>query len=479
MKKVTLLLISLIICTPVFAQWAADLRLTNNSSNSYTPLNNARCIAVSGQLVFTVWYDNRDGNYEIYFKRSTDAGLTWSADGRLTNDTARSEYPVIEIASGVIHVFWRDLRDGNSEVYYKRSTNGGNSWGTDVRLTNNSESSEFPSASSDGNTIIVTWFDSRDGNQEIYIKRSTDAGVNWGSDVRLTNNFAISDYPSISSAGSIFHMVWREFRDGPPQIYYKRSTDAGNTWGADTRIVNTVYNAEYPSISAFGSIVNVTWSDDRNTDIELYQKRSTDGGTTWNSDARMTNSPGNSDYSSVTASGVYVHIVWQDDRDGNLEIYYKQSTNSGSTWGTDTRLTNNSSGSYQPSIGVSGQVIHLVWEDTRDGNSEIYYKRNPTGNPTGITNTGGELPETFSLAQNYPNPFNPVTGFEFRIAESGLVKISVYDALGREVETLVNNELNPGTYKAEWDASKHNSGVYFYRLTAGTYIETKKMILVK
>lgn len=479
MEKITLLLISLIICSPVFSQWAADVRLTNNSSNSYTPLNNARCIAVTGQLVFTVWYDNRDGNYEIYFKRSTDAGLTWSADGRLTNDTARSEYPAIEIASGVIHVFWRDLREGNSEVYYKRSTNSGNSWGADVRLTNNSANSEFPSAASDGNTVIVTWVDSRDGNQEIYVKRSTDAGVSWGSDIRLTNNFAISDYPSISAAGNIIHLVWREFRDGPPQIYYKRSTDAGATWGADTRLVNTTTNAEYASVSAAGAIVNVTWSDERNTDIELYHKRSTDGGTTWSGDIRLTNSAGNSDYGSVFASGVYVHVVWQEARDGNLEIYYKQSTNSGASWEADTRLTNNTSSSYQPSIGLSGQVLHMVWSDTRDGNSEIYYKRNPTGNPVGISANGTEIPLTYSLSQNYPNPFNPVTSFEFRIAEFGLVKISVYDALGREVETLVNNELNPGTYKAEWNASKLNSGVYFYKLTTGNFTETKKMVLVK
>lgn len=477
MKTLTILI--LFICSQLFSQWSADTRLTNNSSISYTSVNNARCIAAAGPLVFAVWFDNRDGNFEIYFKRSTDSGITWSADGRLTNDAAVSEFPAIEASSGIIHVFWRDLRDGNGEIYYKRSTNGGLNWSADTRLTNNTSNSEYPSASSDGNTVLVTWTDNRDGNKEIYIKRSTDGGISWGSDVRLINNSAISDFPSVSFAGNIGHLVWREFRDGPPQIYYKRSTDGGNTWGTDTRIVNTSGNAEYASVSASGANVNITWSDDRNTDIELYHKRSTDGGTTWGTDTRLTNSAGNSDYSSVIASGVYVHVVWQDERNGNQQIYYKQSTNSGVTWGADTRLTNNSFNSYQPSIGFSGQVLQVLWEDTRDGNSEIYYKRNPTGNPVGITTLNNELPGKFSLFQNYPNPFNPVTNIVFSIPNAGFTKLVIYDALGREIESLVNSDLNPGTYKAQWDASKINSGVYFYRLYSGSYSETKKMMLIK
>ncbi len=74
-----------------FAQWQPDVRLTNDPANSYTSYNNAWCIASSGIVVHVVWYDNRDGNNEIYYKRSTDAGVSWGADTRLTNNTAESE----------------------------------------------------------------------------------------------------------------------------------------------------------------------------------------------------------------------------------------------------------------------------------------------------------------------------------------------------------------------------------------------------
>ena len=98
---------------------------------------------------------------------------------------------------------------------------------------------------------------------------------------------------------------------------------------------------------------------------------------------------------------------------------------------------------------------------------------------TGITPLYNEIPQGFSLEQNYPNPFNPSTNFEFKIAETGLVKLSVYDALGREIETILNKTLTAGTYKAEWNASNYPSGVYFYRITAGEFSEVRKMTLVK
>jgi len=86
---------------------------------------------------------------------------------------------------------------------------------------------------------------------------------------------------------------------------------------------------------------------------------------------------------------------------------------------------------------------------------------------------------TYSLNNNYPNPFNPVTRIGFRIPEQGQVKLIIYDLLGRAVQTLVNDNLKQGYYEVEWNASNYSSGVYFYRLAAGNFTQTKKMILLK
>ena len=102
--------------------------------------------------------------------------------------------------------------------------------------------------------------------------------------------------------------------------------------------------------------------------------------------------------------------------------------------------------------------------------------------PYGIVNVSDEnknVIKEFSLSQNFPNPFNPTTTIEYKIPKSTIVKICVYDILGREVETLVNEQKTAGNYRVEFNASKLASGVYFYRMQAGNFIETKKLLLIK
>jgi len=93
--------------------------------------------------------------------------------------------------------------------------------------------------------------------------------------------------------------------------------------------------------------------------------------------------------------------------------------------------------------------------------------------------SGGEIPENFVLRQNYPNPFNPSTSIEYTLPRAGYVTLKVYDVLGGEVASLIDGEHAAGTFRSIWDASGLPSGVYFYRLIAGDYVQTKKAVLVK
>ncbi len=486
MKKLFLILL-ITNCSLLIAQWQPDVRLTNDPAPSHTSFNNAWCIAASGNVVHVVWNDERDGNKEIYYKRSTDGGVSWGADTRLMNNTALSEFPSVSVSGSVVHVVWNDFRDGNHEIYYKRSTDGGTSWGADTRLTNATGTSSKSSVAVSGSAVHVVWRDDRDGNEEIYYKRSTDGGTSWGADTRLTINAALSYSSSVAVSGTVVHVVWYDQRDGNFEIYYKRSTDGGISWGADTRLTNNTANSAFPSVAVSGQVVHVIWMDERDgfNNYEIYYKRSTDGGTSWGADTRLTNDPAPSWRPSVAVSGTVVHIVWLDYRDVNYEIYYKRSTDGGVNWGADTRLTNAPENSLYASVSVSGSAVHVVWEDARDGGyEEIYYKRDPTGNPVGIININSEIPNQFSLLQNYPNPFNPSTKIQFALPKSSFAKVVVYDMLGKEIETIVNEQLNAGTYEADFpapsgDGSKLSSGVYYYKLTAGVYSETKKMVLMK
>lgn len=103
----------------------------------------------------------------------------------------------------------------------------------------------------------------------------------------------------------------------------------------------------------------------------------------------------------------------------------------------------------------------------------------PTCNLSGIENLNGNIPGKYFLYQNYPNPFNPVTELKFDLPKGSFVELVVYDLLGKEVIKLVNQQLNPGSYKVNWDAGNYSSGVYFYKLIAGEFEVNKKMILIK
>ncbi len=442
------------------AQWQPDQRLTNNPSPSNTSLNNAWCVAASGDTVHVAWDDQRTGNYEIFYKRSTDGGLTWGADTQLTN-SIYSYDPCITVSGSVVHIVWQEEKDGYYEMYYKRSVDGGVTWDADKRLTTNTSDSWNPSIAVNGQVIHVVWEDERQGNSEIYYKGSTDGGVTWGADTRLTNNPADSWNPSVSVSGPVVHVVWYDDRDGNWEIYYKRSADGGLSWGPETRMTTNTNVSRYPCIAASGSVVHLVWHDDRDGNYEIYYKQSTDGGISWGTDTRLTNAAEISMYPNVAVSGPAVHVVWFDMRDGNYEIYYKRSTDGGISWESDTRLTDDPAFSFYPSVAVSGNAVHVVWQDARDGNNEIYYKHNPTGDPVGINEpliSGNKIGVS-------PNPFTD----EITVSNSKNepCEIIIYDITSRKImQKKFTNTVNLNT-------SLIGKGIYIFE------IKNKETILRK
>jgi len=146
------------------------------------------------------------------------------------------------------------------------------------------------------------------------------------------------------------------------------------------------------------------------------------------------------------------------------------------------------------------QIMVLSFTVTRDGGNNFqnicvmqsmsdtalkyYYNDFQTCIPIGIQPISNKMPERFALYQNYPNPFNPSTKIKFEIPslEEGrgrIISLIIYDILGREITTLVNEELNPGTYEVDWLAENYPSGVYFYSITTNGFFDSKKMILLK
>jgi hypothetical protein len=145
------------------------------------------------------------------------------------------------------------------------------------------------------------------------------------------------------------------------------------------------------------------------------------------------------------------------------------STKYGTSWTSiSTGLTNN----IINALAVSGtKLMAGTW------GSGVWSR--PLSEITSVQTTSGILPTEFNLKQNYPNPFNPTTNIKFDVAKLSNVKIVVFDVMGREVQTLVNESMKPGTYETKFDGAKLTSGVYFYKITAGDFSQTKRMLMIK
>jgi hypothetical protein len=181
------------------------------------------------------------------------------------------------------------------------------------------------------------------------------------------------------------------------------------------------------------------------------------------------------------------------------DIYSSYSDNNGATWSTPINLTNTSAldeifvtiaktGNSANNVGMVFQVSECPGSSSFNQTSTpqcpvywVYRRYDPvTGNLIGVKSVSGEIPNSFSLQQNYPNPFNPSTNIRFDMPKNDYVTLKVYDIIGREIRTLLKNEyVSAGVKEVVFDGSDVASGVYFYRIEAGDFKATKKMMLVK
>jgi hypothetical protein len=188
--------------------------------------------------------------------------------------------------------------------------------------------------------------------------------------------------------------------------------------------------------------------------------KTTNFGASWNSvSSNLPNAPAN-DIIINPATPTTLYLA--------TDVGVMISTNDGGSWSVYNTGIPSSVPCHDLTLHSSGKLV--VWTHGRSA----YY----TDVPVGITPIS-QVASEFSLKQNYPTPFNPVTRFEFQIAKSAPVTLVVYNTLGEQVQTILNQQLSPGSYKIDFDAGNLSSGIYFYRLIAGNFTDTKKMILVK
>jgi hypothetical protein len=389
MKPITLTLI-LLLPLGLSAQFTFENKVTNSPGKSYTSFNNANVMVAHGDVVHLVYTGESGLEGEVFYQQSIDGGISWQMAVQLTPDNGSfSGYPAIAFWNNEVHVAWTDRRNGNDDIYYRKSADGGTTWLPETRITNHTADSSFPCLSTSGPLVNLVWTDTRFEAEEVYYCRSLNSGQSWGEQVRLTQDTGNSINTSVSSLANDVHVVWQDNRNGNDEIYYKRSTDGGLTWGADVRLTNNSFKSSFPSVVTMGKTIIVVWSDLREGNAEIFGLRSVDNGDTWSEDFRLTNSPRESLMPKIAMEGAFAFLTWHELSDVavNWEVQSCYSTDGGTTWTPQRQISAEAGFSGNATVCVEDLLVIIAWTDSRFGDTEVFTRRNPTGNPLHSTHT--------------------------------------------------------------------------------------------
>jgi hypothetical protein len=255
--------------------WIGTKRLTWSDGDSYA----TGITTDSSDNIHVVWEEGiplYSGFTEIFYKRSTDGGATWLGSERLTWSSSHSGWAAIAAgASGYIHVVWNSDVSGNYEIYYKRSTDGGGNWSWAKRLTWNAGDSRQPAIAVSGNDIYVVWYDISPGNTEIFYKKSANGGITWYGTKRLTWNALETWRPEVViDPSNHVHIVWQDETSGNYEIYHRKSTNGGAAWTAAKRLTWNSGLSIRPKIAADSlSDLHLVWEDNSPGNYEIFYKK--------------------------------------------------------------------------------------------------------------------------------------------------------------------------------------------------------------
>ena len=450
--------------------------------------------------IFIAWTDFRsNSSYDIYAQHILSDGLAqWSVNGIPICTAVNSQYDpniISDNDQGAI-ISWDDERNNNLDIYAQRIDSVGNFlWIINgERVCAAADDQEFPLMVSDGNHgAIIVWWDFRSNNfYDIYAARvDLDGNFPWiinGIPICVANDDQWFPYISESENGSAI-ICWyddRNYITSAADVYAQKIDSSGNIlWQSNGVVICKAPGSQYLPvlISDTNGGAIISWYDARNgiDNLDIFaSKISFDG--------RI---PVELTSFTATAEQNTVSLNWQTATETNnsgFEMQRSQMSNVKSQM--DWKVV-----AFIPGFGTTAEPKSYSFTDENLSSGKYQYRLKQIdfdGTFEYSNQVEVEITSTteFSLAQNYPNPFNPTTKIKYTIPfvtlslSKGdiLVSLKVFDVLGNEIATLVNEQQQPGTYEVEFNVGQAislSSGVYYYQLRSGSFVETKKMVVIK
>jgi hypothetical protein len=412
-------------------------------------------------------------NKVVWLKNVDGSGTNWTEYTIANFNNATDVYGTDVDGDGDIDAVGVSY-NGDDVRWWENVDGSGTNWDEHVVSNSfNGARSVFASdIDGDGDTDIlgaaslgwdITWWENSDGSGNSWIEHSINSNYNWAFSVYASD---IDDDGDTDVLGTAFFgddITWWENTDGSGLNWYEHLVDGNFDGARDVAAADMDGDGDPDIIGVAQEDADITWWDVTSC-VESSELVSSildiQAGADWDSLTWTSGEPlGTSIYFQVRCSTDPLYMGdWSTDitTPGSLENYLTDG---------DQYVQ------YKVFLETTNPGLSPVLEDVTISWSEFI---------TGIDDEDNfTKPSAFQLLPNYPNPFNPTTTIKYSIPSDGFVKLRVFNTLGEEVSTLVNEFKSAGNYEVSFNAANLNSGVYFYKLQAGNFVETKKMILMK
>ncbi|MGI0040813.1 MAG: sialidase family protein [Nitrosopumilaceae archaeon] len=509
----------------VFAEQTSAVNLSNTSGKSYRPQ-----IFVQGQNVYAVWTDNTQGNNEIFFTKSKNGGASFEPLLNLSNNNGSSAFPRLVVSEPNVYVVWYDYSPGQSDIFFAQSNDTGKrfnvihvqtpkpsfnpwlaTWANYVYLVwndggktatielpngesrivdvetgdeeiifgrsqDNGQTFEFTNISNtpgkiswnprirvDESNVYVVWNEMTGKASDIFFSASNDNGNFFGDPINVSNNPLESLDAGIAVNENKIYLIWNQKTSDSSDIFFSTSADNGNEFSKPINLSKSKDVSQIirdTQIALSGDKIFVVWYDETEYGSDVFFTKSVDGGLTFSNPINLSQTNARSELPQIVASNENVFIVWQDFSQGNGDIFLRESTDSGATFGSIRNLSNNEEESnifiLGPQIFLANNEVYTVWEDIINNTSDLFLtsfkqsEKQDTGQLLLSTLNETANVEVSIDRQNFM--VNEITNFTLRFLDpenGSLLKdvnysFEVYDSAGLIVQNMQNQHAESG-----------------------------------
>ena len=357
---------------------------SNNTKNLSQNLEDSvyAQVSTSGENVYIVWQESVGSNeakdYDIFFIVSRDGGATFTSPINLSNNKGFSEHPQISASRNNVYIVWVDDNNtGYREVLFRKSSDNGRSFEPVSQLSKDKVDSFNAEIDSYDSNVYVVWNEFQNNyRNNIFFVESRNNGTVFNVAKRFEDADKYS-YPKIAAFGDYQYIVWNARNSkSVGEIFFEKISNNLNESSSDTKKIIAKYMVDGESkVSAWSNKVLIFWTaDNSNNSTQVYiLKSDTDGKKFTDKQVLSEHYVDSSNVESVIRNNE-LFVIWQDNNSGNQEILLVRSRDGGNTFDDIMNISNNHGTSECPSIAISKDKIHIVWEDDTLGNHEVFYK---------------------------------------------------------------------------------------------------------